>query len=87
MGNPGHNGGCLDLSMRDARGTLDWRAPSDEPFGRPANHARPLGQHRHGWRRHEALAPWGTSPGFAAQSDLTVESARIRAAASRGTSR
>jgi hypothetical protein len=77
--------GSPALLIDDEHGSLDWRAPSDEPFVHPTNLIRPFGSHHYGRRLHDATAPWETPPELAAQSDLTAESACIWAAAPKGT--
>jgi dihydrofolate reductase len=67
----------LDGYIEDAKGGLEWTAPSDEVFTFITNVVRPVGTYLLGRRMHETMSIWETDPNLAAQSELMADFANI----------
>src|SRR4051812_26146958 len=71
----------LDGFIEDARGGLQWTAPTDDFFSFITDLVRPVGTYLYGRRLYETMAPWEADPALAAQSELMAEFAIVWQAA------
>ena len=71
----------LDGYVEDEAGQFDWAVPSDEVHAFINDAMRPVGTHLYGRRMYEVMHVWETDPGFAEESPLLAEYARLWQAA------